>query len=514
MTSRWTRGKLVVGVTRERSRAIRCTAERLRRGSLAALLLALAAGCSSQSATATIRQKPVTLTVAFGLSSGENPQSGARQAVVIVASESLVAFGRDGRAQPRLAESWSVSEDGKSLRIRLRAGATFHDGQPVTAAVVQDVLTKQLRARLGSGLDDIEDIRAISRLEFEILLKRRWNFILEALADAPIDLGQLQGGIPNGTGPFKIVQLSERGGEMAANDAYYGGRPSIDRVQIKPYSSVRAAWADMLRGQADMLYEVGPDAIDILEGAKSVRVVSHLRNYAYVVMLNVRRPALRDPSFRVFLNSAIDRHAVLTDALKGRGLAAEGAVWPSHWALDQDAPAFRYAPREVSARRASFNLMVADPAHERLALVLQQQLQRVGVDLKVQLLPLDQAMKRASEGDFDGFLVDVQLGPTLFQSYRTWRTGAPRNLGGFSSAKVDAALDRIDQSSDDSEYRAGVAALQRAIYDDPPAIFIAWSERARAVSTRFDVPIEPGRDILGTLRQWKPVADEILASRN
>ena len=49
-------------------------------------------------------------------------------------------------------------------------------------------------------------------------------------------------------------------------------------------------------------------------------------------------------------------------------------------------------------------------------------------------------------------------------------------------------------------YRAGVAAFQRAIVDDPPAIFLAWSERARAVSTRFDVPVEPGRDILSTLR--------------
>jgi hypothetical protein len=49
-----------------------------------------------------------------------------------------------------------------------------------------------------------------------------------------------------------------------------------------------------------------------------------------------------------------------------------------------------------------------------------------------------------------------------------------------------------------------VAALQRAIVDDPPAIFLAWSQRARAVSTRFHVPVEPGRDILSTLRLWRP----------
>jgi len=87
-------------------------------------------------------------------------------------------------------------------------------------------------------------------------------------------------------------------------------------------------------------------------------------------------------------------------------------------------------------------------------------------------------------------------------------------MGGYSNPKVDAALDQISISANDDEYRAGVAALQRAIYEDPPAIFIAWSERARAVSTRFDVPIEPGRDILGTLRQWKPVPEHMLSTQN
>jgi hypothetical protein len=51
--------------------------------------------------------------------------------------------------------------------------------------------------------------------------------------------------------------------------------------------------------------------------------------------------------------------------------------------------------------------------------------------------------------------------------------------------------------------------------EDPPAIFLAWSQRARAVSSRFVVPpIEAGRDILSTLRLWKPVADQRASSRN
>ncbi len=79
---------------------------------------------------------------------------------------------------------------------------------------------------------------------------------------------------------------------------------------------------------------------------------------------------------------------------------------------------------------------------------------------------------------------------------------------------ADAALDGIRHAPDDGAYKDGVAAFQRAIIDDPPAIFLAWSERARAVSTRFEVPVEPGRDVLSTLRFWRPVGDRLQASRN
>jgi ABC-type transport system substrate-binding protein len=99
--------------------------------------------------------------------------------------------------------------------------------------------------------------------------------------------------------------------------------------------------------------------------------------------------------------------------------------------------------------------------------------------------------------------------PSLF-----WHSSAPYNWGGFRSEEVDEALGAIRRSSIDDEYRAGVAAFQRAIIDDPPAIFLAWSQRARAVSTRFEVPAEADRDIWSTLRMWRPVTDAQTANRN
>jgi hypothetical protein len=48
-----------------------------------------------------------------------------------------------------------------------------------------------------------------------------------------------------------------------------------------------------------------------------------------------------------------------------------------------------------------------------------------------------------------------------------------------------------------------VGDLQQILHDDPPAIFIAWPKVTRAVSAKFDVSAERGRDVMGGLWQWK-----------
>ena len=84
----------------------------------------------------------------------------------------------------------------------------------------------------------------------------------------------------------------------------------------------------------------------------------------------------------------------------------------------------------------------------------------------------------------------------------------------MGSPRLDEALDRIRYAANDEEYRAAVAGLQKATVDDPPAIFLAWGERARAVNRRFDVAAEPNRDPLTTLRLWKPANGLESVNRN
>ena len=474
-----------------------------------AILLAGVLGCRGPGATVSA-PGPITLRIGLGLSVGTRPDIGIQQVARNIALQGLVGVGRDGRPRPLLAESWSVSHDGLVWRVRLHAAA-FHSGTPANAPLIQRLLQAQLPGALGPAVEDLAEIRTVSDRDLEFSLRQRSTFLLEGL-DV---LLEEPGSTLSGTGAFYVVHQDNRL-EMRANDTYYGGKPAIARVTIEPFTSVRAAWADMLRGNVDMLYDVGVDALDSIESSKDVKVFTFQRGYAHMILLNVRKPYLSDPRFRRELNAAIDRGALVRDILAGHGSPAEGPVWPHHWAYSANLPRFQYSPHVRDDRSPARRLkcLFVDPSHERLALAVQRQLQAIGVQLDLEMLPGSQVLSRLQSADFDAILADFVQGPNLVRPYLFWHSGGPFNWGRYADTEVDGALDAIRHAADDDAYRSGVAAFQRAIVDDPPAIFLAWRERARAVSRRFDVAAEPGDDVLTAIHLWRPAASGGMARRN
>ena len=454
----------------------------------------------------------MTLRIGVGAVPLLAPEAGLRQVVGGLSQEALVTPSDDGRLQPWLAEGWTTSADGLSVTLKLRDNAKFHDGTPVTAEIAAQTLRNDLPTRMGPAFDDVDKIDTRDPLRVRIDLKRASPFVLEALDS----LIQKRGNETLGTGPF-IPANTSTSVELTANPDYYLGRAAIDRVTFTQFSTVRTAWAELLRGNIDMLGEVNIDALDSLSSSNDVRVFSYLRHYQYMIVFAPRAASLLSNEIRRELSAAIDREEVVREALNGHGVPSTGPVPPRHWALDKTAPKIESNPalaKKLAARHLIFTCLVpADSVYERVALVVKRQLAAVSVDMRVQELPQEQLMAAWGRGQFDAVLGDVISGPTLFRSYRHWHSklqAAPRPI---TSPRIDAALDRIRHAASDDDYRAGVTAFQQAMVDDPVALFLAWGERARAVSRRFEV-VAPNkdRDILNTLRLWRPVAAQQFAT--
>ena len=130
--------------------------------------------------------------------------------------------------------------------------------------------------------------------------------------------------------------------------------------------------------------------------------------------------------------------------------------------------------------RFRFNCLVTatDQRLQRVALVLQRQLYDVGIDLDVQPVPFGVFVQRAMRGDFDSLLTELGSYRSSAFVYTMWHS--PLELQGpvWNYHTADAALDQFRRAILDDEVRAAILNVQQVIYDDPPAVFIDWTQRA------------------------------------
>jgi peptide/nickel transport system substrate-binding protein len=476
------------------------------------LVLAGTARCSNRSGPSPLPPS-TTLRMGSGALAQSTSAAGLRQVASILSLEGLINFKDDGRPRPWLADGWSTSDDGLLLTIRLRPQARFHDGSPVTAETVTGFLKNALPKSMGPAFEDVDGITAVSDTEVGIRLKKPSPFVLESLES----LIQKPGAEGVGTGPFAVSDGTNP--ELRSFPDYYLGKPAIERITMTPYPSIRAAWADLLRGKVDMLYEVNLDALDSLQASNEVSVFSFARHYQYVILFGSRATQFKPADVRRALNAAIDRNAVVRTAFDGHAIPSIGPVLPQHWALGKSAPRLEFDARlagSLAGRHLTFTCLVpADSVYERLALIVKQQLAAASVDMRVEEASQDRIIEAVTKNTYDAIMIDMVSGPSLFRTYRQLHSKVPMSPKPIGSPMIDAALDQIRHAPSDDEYRAGMTALQRAIVDAPPAIYLASGERARAVSRRFDVPeSEDGRDVLATLRLWRPRADQRAANSN
>ena len=469
---------------------------------------------------------PVVLTIGYPIPrTATNETEGVRAIVSYLTEEGLLNTRLDGHSAYQLAEGHEVSEDGLAVTFDLRRGVRFHDGTELTSEIVKASLDRSRNHPFYPMLAQIERMETAGPHRLVIHLREPSALLFDDLA-VPI-LKQTAQGRLVGTGPFFEFELDAAEiTTLHASSHYYLGQPEIDQVEIRTYETVRAAWAAMMRGEVDFLFEVPIDTRDFVDAGSGVDLFSFLLPYSYALSFNVRKPMFREASVRVALNQAVDRQLLIKQALHGNGVAASGALWPRHWAHRGDLT-YRYNPeradrmlsdsgfrnpdaREAGQRdrmpsRLRFVCLVAQDVSpfEQIALFLQKQMFDIGVDMQVRLVSISELNARIEQGDYDAVLTSLVGGPPLSRPYAWLRSSETQAFWtGYDAA--DAALDALRRAATDAAILEAAADVQQIVYDDPPAIFLAWSrDKARAVSQRFAVPNEPDEDPIQTLWQWQ-----------
>ena len=478
---------------------------------------------------------PSTLTIGVPEGSVGNAQLGMGEQVTAFTLEGLTQIGADGRALPKLAESWRWENDGLTLRVFLRPNVLFHNNEPMTSQLAADILRKAVaqprNQALYASLSDITSVSADGALQVVVTLSRP-----SALLPEDLDFQLGIGSPAAGTGPYRVVRTSSTEIVLERYERYYLGAPRIEQVVLRPFDTLRTAWTSLMRGELDMVTDVPPNAIEFVENDQ-IQVVQFARRYQYLVAFNSRSHLFRSSDVRRALNNAIDRQAVIERVLDGAATAATGPLWPGHWAYDNTVRPYEFDPRlaaqlldEAGYRRGSaggegfprarfrFTCLIPEDfaVLERIGLELQRELYELDVDMQFEAVPIAEYDTRIREGAFEAVLVDMISGPTLGRPYIFWRSARDfkgLNVFGYANAEAERLYRVIRTARNDAAVRSATSGLQRAFLEDPPALFIAWNERARAIRRSFEVPQENGRDPLLTLHEWG-IGRETASQRN
>ncbi|MBI4264524.1 MAG: ABC transporter substrate-binding protein [Acidobacteria bacterium] len=439
----------------------------------------------------------------------------------------------DGRVAPRLAESWTWEKEGLALRLHLRSGVTFHDGTPLTSAIAVEALRAAI-ARPGNralypSFSDVAGVRPDGELALVLDLSQPSVLLPEDLT--------LPFGIDSqdvGTGAFRLVNRDESGALLERFDGYYLGTPTIERIVIRPFDTLRTAWTSLLRDELDVVTDVPHDAVEFISN-ENVQVIPFERRYQFLIAFNSARQPFRSADVRRALNFAVNRQALIDNLFRGRGTPATGPLWPKHWAYDASIQPYsldqtlaasllenagfppKAATRASVPARLRFTCLL--PANfsllERVGLEVQKQLYQVGVDMQFEVVSVQEYDARIRGGRFEAVLVDLISGPTFGRPFIFWRSVRQfkgLNVFGYENAEAERLFEVLRTSTNETAVRSAARRLQRTFLDDPPALFLAWNERARAVSRRFRVPDEPGSDPLFTIWQWTENTDRRAAS--
>jgi oligopeptide transport system substrate-binding protein len=449
----------------------------------------------------------------------------------------LTTEAADGSIIPGAAESWTISDDGKTYTFKLR-DAKWSDGEPVTADdfvySLHRILDPNFSAEYASALYVIENaeavntgketdlnkigVRAVDPYTLEIKLKSPAPYFLAQLSHAtayPVPKHRIEKLGDDWLDPGKMVSNGAYTlAEWVPNDHvklvknpnfYDAANVKIDTVYYYPTGDQNQAVQRFRAGELDTQDDFASESIALLrkELPKETRIAPYLGIYYYVFNI-AKNDAFKDMRVRQALSMAIDREAITDQVLKTGELPAYSFVPPG--TVNYGGPAYvswkdtPYAARVEKAkallkeagygpdRPLKFVLRYnTNINHEKIARAVQAMWQRIGVQAQLFDAEVVLHYDDLNAGNFDvarvAWVADYNDAQTFLRLLET-RTG-PQNYGHYSNSAFDELMDRASRTADLTERGKLMAQAEAVAMEDQPVIPIYYYVSKSLVSTRI-----------------------------
>ena len=447
------------------------------------------------------------------------------------AFDQLIEFERGSTTlKPGLAESWDMSEDGKTITFKLRKGVKFHstkDWKPTRDFNADDVLfsferqydEKNPYNKVSGGKFDYYSDMDMPTLVKSWAKTDDYTIVLTLnspnvpiLANLAMDFGTIQSAefadylmkkgkpeqfdqIPVGTGPFTFVSYQKDAViRFKANPTYWGGKPAIDDLVYAITPDATARVSKLKTGECQVAPYPRPADLPELQKDPDLDVMSQPGLNIGYLAFNVKKPPFDKKEVRQAISMAIDKAAIIKEVYQAAGQPAKNLIPPTLLGYNNEIVdyAFDVAKAKSMLEAAGVKTPIDvdlwympvqrpyNPNAKRVAEMMQSDLAKVGFNAKLVTYEWGEYRKRLQNGEH----MMGQLGWTgdngdpdnffFLLGCAAARDGG-QNLSKWCNKDFDADLEKARVTSDTAERAKLYQHMQVISHDDAPQFDIAHS---------------------------------------
>lgn len=383
--------------------------------------------------------------------------------------EGLVKADSKGDLIPAVAESYIISEDGKTFTFTLRSGVKFHDGTDVTADDVLFCIAKNADASNGepliSAFSNIDEYKADGN-NIVISLKEADPDFLQYMTMAIIPKANDKADTnPIGTGPYKYVSRSAQENIiLKAFDQYWGEKAYISDVTLKICANADSIVMDLLGGSIDFFARITSAQVAQLQNA-DFEILEGTMNLVQAMYLNNDFEPFKDVRVRQALCYAVDQKEIIDICFDGKGSPVGSSMFPAFgkYYIEETNDVYNTdidKAKELLTEAGypdGFSFSISVPSnyqpHIDTAQVIVEQLKKIGVDAKISLIEWDSWLSDVYVGrNYEATVVGVDASSmTARAMLERFDSESSKNFVNFKSEKYDELIRKAIASTDDEE---------------------------------------------------------------
>ncbi|WP_458863534.1 ABC transporter substrate-binding protein [Acidaminobacterium chupaoyuni] len=383
----------------------------------------------------------------------------------------LFKSNMDMEPVPALVDTYENISD-TEWKMTLKKGIKFHNGETMTANDVKaSIEYGKTFPEVSLYNDCVKSIEVVDDQTFivhtngvsAVLLNHLCHHGNAIVPKSLIDKGNDFNKNPIGSGPyvFKNWVLGDKV-EFEAFADYYDGAPAIKKMTWKIIPEGSSRTIALEAGEIDFIVEVEAMDYDRLKENKDVSIYEYNATEHNWMMLNNEKPGLDNVLVRKALNAAIDKEAIVTVALNGRGTAITSHV-PNNLPGYSDKNAVKYDPEQakkwlaesgVPASDIYFSIICSNDTKKRAAEVIQANVKEVlGIKCDIESMDLATYLSTTGEGNYTASIGNYTASDMLSFMIGVYHSKSINgsNKTRLNNKDVDALIDKASATLDPDE---------------------------------------------------------------